>query len=164
MSWSGSNGDSGSGGSDADPNYSTNGFNWYDIENKTWKFSMQDTTTPAVITTLTSSVYYYYPNSLDISSGTGEGLNTESEEYKTLFMNKSGSKVSYWLASSFVATRLERTSFGMRYVTSDGRVSYNYLYNSYGSVSSPSTGVRPVVSLKANIELEKQDDGSYNIK
>ncbi len=164
VSWSGSNGDSGSGGSDADPNYSTNGFNWYDIENKTWKFSMQDTTTPAVITTLTSSVYYYYPNSLDISSGTGEGLNTESEEYKTLFMNKSGSKVSYWLASSFVATRLERASFGMRYVTSDGRVSYNYLYNSYGSVSSPSTGVRPVVSLKANIELEKQDDGSYNIK
>ena len=162
VSWSGSNGGSENGS--AQSKYAYNGFNWYDIESKTWKNSMQDTTTPVTIATLTSTHYYYYPDSLDTSSGTGEGLSTASKEYKTLFMNKSESNVSYWLASPYINTGSDLATFGMRYVGSNGRVASYSGYASDGRVASPSFGVRPVVSLRTDIELEKQSDGSYNIK
>ena len=161
VSWSGSNTKSGKG---SNPNYATYGFNWYDIGSKTWKNSMQDTTTPATIATLTSTSYYYYPDSLKTSSGAGEGLSTTSEEYKTLFMNKAGSKVSYWLASSCVGTGSNYAAFGLRSVSFDGYVRSHYLFNSYGRVYSPSLGVRPVVSLKSDIQLGEGTKGSYDIK
>ncbi len=161
ISWSGSNTKSGTG---SNSNYTTYGFNWYDIASKTWKNSMQDTTAPATIATLTSTRYYYYPDSLNTSSGTGEGLSTASEEYKTLFMNKAESKVSYWLASSFVYACSIYARFGMRNVYSGGYVNYYYLYNSYGYVYSPSYGVRPVVSLKSDIQLGEGTSGSYDLK
>ena len=161
ISWSGSNTKSGTG---SNSNYATYGFNWYDIGSKTWKNSMQDTTNPADITTLTSTRYYYYPDSLKTSSGAGEGLRTTSEEYKTLFMNKAGSKVSYWLASSCVYTDSNFAGFGVRCVYSSGYVNYSILYDSYGYVYSPSFGVRPVVSLKSDIQLGEGASGSYDIK
>ena len=162
VSWSGSNTKSGTGS--AQSKYADYGFNWYDIGSKTWKNSMQDTTMPATIATLTSTSYYYYPDSLKTSSGAGEGLRTTSEEYKTLFMNKAGSKVSYWLASSYVTTISSLAGFGMRSVYSYGNVYYDNLYGSYGRVNSPSRGVRPVVSLKSDIQLGEGTEGSYDIK
>ena len=161
VSWSGSNGGSGNGS--AASSYATYGFNWYDIASKTWKNSPA-TTTPTEITTLTSSVYYYYPDSLKTSSGTGEGLSTTSDEYKTLFMNKAGSKVSYWLASSYVNTGSYIASFGMRYVFFYGSVTNYSLYSSNGFVTSSSYGVRPVVSLKSDIQLGEGTSGSYDLK
>ena len=160
VSWAGSNTKNGTW---LNSNYATYGFNWYDTTSKTWKNLMQDTTTPAAIVTLTGNYYYYYPDSLNISSGTGEGLNKTSEEYKTLFMNKSGSKIIYWLASSYINTNSDNVSFGMRHIYSDGSISYNSLYYSTGGVTGPSSGVRPVVSLKAEIELKEGTDGSYDI-
>ncbi len=162
VSWSGSNTKSGTGS--AQSKYADYGFNWYDIGSKTWKNSMQDTTNPADITTLTSTSYYYYPDSLKTSSGAGEGLSTTSEEYKTLFMNKAGSKVSYWLASSFVCTDSSYAYFGMRVVSSSGYVNSLSLYASNGNVISTSYGVRPVVSLKSDIQLGEGTDGSYDLK
>ena len=161
VSWSGSNGKSNTGS--AASSYAIYGFNWYDIASKTWKNSMQNTETPATIVTLTSNYYYYYPNSLNTSSGTGEGLSTESKEYKTLFMNKEGSKVSYWLASPCVGTSSNNVYFGMRYVISDGSVNYYAWYYSYGNVTSCGREARPVVSLKSDIQLKEGTDGSYNI-
>ena len=76
---------------------------------------MQDTPEPATIATLTNTSYSYYPDSLNASSGTGEGLNTESKEYKTLFMN------TYWLASSHIYTYSPNATFGMRCVISRSR-------------------------------------------
>ena len=159
ISWSGSNTKSGIG---SNSKYVTYGFNWYDIASKTWKNS-QSTTTPTAIAAFTSTSYDYYPDSLNALSGTGEGLSTESEEYKTLFMNKMGSKVGYFLASSCVFSDSSRVIFGMHIVSSNGRVYFNDLYYSYGNVLELNRGVRPVVSLKADIELERQEDGSYNI-
>ena len=161
VSWSGSNTKSGTGSSS---DYAKYGFNWYDIATKTWKNSMQDTTTPAVITTLTSNYYRYYPNPLNTSSGTGEGLSTESDEYKTLFMNKAGSKVSYWLASSYVTTYSYYACFGMRTVHLGGIVSDYCLYYADGEVYISGYGVRPVVSLKPDIQLEEGTSGSYDLK
>ena len=161
VSWSGSNTKSGTGSSS---NYATYGFNWYDIASKTWKNSMQDTTAPATIATLTSTRYYYYPDSLNTSSGTGEGLSTESKEYKTLFMNKAGSKVSYWLASSFVLTRSNFADFGVHRVYSGGCVNGYGLYGSNGNAECTIHMVRPVVSLKSDIQLGEGTSGSYDLK
>ena len=161
VSWSGSNTKSGTG---SNSNYATYGFNWYDIASKTWKNSMQDTTNPADITTLTSTSYYYYPDSLKTSSGTGEGLSTTSDEYKTLFMNKAGSKVSYWLASSYVLIISNYAYVGIRLVGADGSVNHINLYSSRGYVYSDGYGVRPVVSLKSDIQLGEGTSGSYDLK
>ena len=158
ISWSGSNTKKGKG---TDDNYATYGFNWYDIASKTWKNSKQNATT---ITTITSDYYHYYPDSLDVLSGAGEGLSTESEEYKTLFMNKASEKISYWLAFTCANTGSDYTSFGMRYVTSNGYVYFRDLYFSTGRVLAQIRGVRPVVSLKINIRLKERTDGSYDLK
>ena len=161
ISWSGSNGKNGNG---LASDYATYGFNWYDIASKTWKNSTQDTATPATITTLTSIYYSYYPDSLNSSSGEGEGLNIASEEYKSLFMNKAESIVSYWLASQCVRTISGFSNFGMRYVNANGNVDHYYLYSSHGYVNNNGLGIRPVVSLKSDIELKEGTDGSYDLK
>ena len=161
VSWIGSNKKN---GTDSSSNYATYGFNWYDTASKTWKNSMQNTTEPATIATLTSTSYYYYPDSLKTSSGAGEGLSTESKEYKTLFMNKAESKVSYWLASSYVSTYSYYACFGMRTVHLGGIVSDYCLYYADGEVYISGYGVRPVVSLKPDIQLEEGTSGSYDIK
>ena len=161
VSWTGSNKKSGTG---LVLEFATYGFNWYDIESKTWENSVQNTTAPATIATLTSTSYSYYPDSLNTSSGTGEGLSTESKEYKTLFMNKAESKVSYWLASSRICNVRYGPAFGMFYVNSGGFVYSQDMYLPNGRVFGGKDGVRPVVSLKSDIELKEGTDGSYDLK
>ena len=162
ISWKGSNNKNGTG---SNTDYEKYGFNWYDIESKTWKNSMQNTTTPTEIATLTSNDYYYYPSSLYTSTETGDGLKTTSEEYKTLFMNKAESKVNYWLASSVVYTCSDYALLGMRRVRSAGGVDSRYLYCSYGDLGyDMSHGVRPVVSLKSDIQLKEEANGIYDLK
>ena len=147
--------------------YITYGFNWYDFASKKWKSSIQDTTNPKEITTLTNTRYWYYPYTLTTDSDTTgicKGLNTTSDEYKTLFLDKAGSKVNYSLASSYIYTRSAHTLYGLYYVKADDGSVYTFtMYYSYGDVGNILRGVRPVVSLKTDIELEKQEDGSYNI-
>ena len=67
----------------------------------------------------------------------------------------------YWLGSSYY---LE--GWGIYYVYASGYVDGNNTYNSFGGVNSPSHGVRPVVSLQADIELEANSNLSniYEIK
>ena len=147
--------------------YITYGFNWYDFASKKWKSSIQDTTNPKEITTLTNTRYWYYPYTLTTDSDTTgicKGLNTTSDEYKTLFLDKAGSKANYSLASSYIYTRSAHTLYGLYYVKADDGSVYTFtMYYSYGDVGNSLRGVRPVVSLKTDIELERQKDGSYNI-
>ena len=160
ISWLVSDTKSGTGSKD---DYKEFGFNWYDTTNKVWENSMQDILNPKTISTLINSHYYYSPDSLTTEEGTGEGISTTSEEYKMMFMNKSETKKGYWLASSYVYTDPNYAGFGMRVVGDSGFVGGSSLYYSYGSMDTRKLGIRPVVSLKANIQLEKQEDGSYNI-
>ena len=134
-------------------NYAKYGFNWYDIASKTWKKSVQNTSNPIKIVTLKSNYYYYSPS-----------LNTESEEYKTIFKTTEGVNTAYWLASSFINTLHHGALFGMHNVARIGQVHYYYLYYSFGTAGSRDSGVRPVVSLKADIELKEGTDGSYDLK
>ena len=104
--------------------------------------------------TVESTAYYYYPYSLTTSSSaTGEckGIATDSPAYEMLFGKASdtsdGSGNAYWLASSFVYAYSDYSGFGLRLVRSGGRVNYYSLWNSRGSPSGPSLGVRAVVPL-----------------
>ena len=162
-----SSGTNGQTGSVTDSNYGKYGFNWYDEQAKGWKTSKQNVGTAQDIVTLKSSYYWYYPYSLTTtSSTTGErkGLSTDSDEYKTLFTNKAGTKVSYWLASSVVFADTFCAFFDMRCVFSSGGVYFYYLYDSLGSVYGPSYGVRPAVNLKSDVQLEwNEEKGYYDI-
>ena len=161
ISWSGSNTKSGKG---SNSDYATYGFNWYDIASKTWKNSMQNKAISPTIATLTSTTYYYHPDSLNTSPGVGEGLNTANKEYETLFKNKAGSKVDYWLASSYIYPNSDYVYFGICYVNSNGDVRRGNLYGSHGEVVNYSNGVRPVVALRYDIQLGKGTSGSYDLK
>lgn len=102
--------------------------------------------------TVESTSYYYYPYSLTTSSSTtGEckGIATDSSAYKLLFRNADDSaNCSYWLASSYVDANSNYSRFGLRFVNSDGRVNRYNLWDSRGSASTPSLGVRAVVSVE----------------
>lgn len=162
VAWKGTNEKSGTGTNNY---YAQYGFNWYDITSKKWNNSMQNVANPIEITTLTAKYYWYYPWSLSTSDiENKEGISKTSEEYKMLFMNKAGIQVSYWLASKCVDTYPDTAYFGLYLIYDSGYVRNYSLYYSNGHVSNPGFAVRPVVSLKADIKLEKQDDGSYNIK
>lgn len=149
-------------------NYAQHGFNWYDIESKTWKSLMQDITKPIEITTLASNGYAYYSNTLNLmrmaSGETEEGLKENSEEYKTLFKNKDGEGDSYWLASSFIEAD-EEGKFGIGVASGEiiGTVSSWPLYKADGEVATVGKRIRPVVSLSSEINLQKNEDGSYDI-
>lgn len=162
ISYIGSNKLSGTGTSPYYTSYKK-GFNWYDIERKTWQNSQQDTTAPVEITTLTNTAYFYYPDSLQVSSETGNGLDKESEEYKTIFKYKTGGALDYWLASRCVETWTNNAKFAMMTVASTEIVTSTNLYITFGQLLDNDYGIRPVVSLKSDIQLEKQEDESYNI-
>lgn len=149
-------------------NYAQYGFNWYDIENKTWRNSMQDITNPIEIATLTSTGYTYYSNTLNLMRmTTGEieaGLKEDSEEYKMLFKDKSGEGISYWLASSFIEADEEgKYGIGVAFGESIGTVGSLSLYKTDGEVSTIGKKIRPVVSLSSEVKLQKNKDGSYDI-
>lgn len=135
-------------------------FTWYDGSH--WQSSPKSTTASNTeegrerIATIKCTRYYYYPNTLTTSSGgTTKGIETSSNEYKTLFGKY------YWLASPYVGTYTGSVSFGMRCVYSS-HVDHHSLYNSIGDTGDPSYGVRPVVSLSSDIQVTKdaEHDGS----
>ena len=144
-------------------------FNYYDIATKKWVTNTRDLSNikeNEEIITLTSDFSGY--SSLDSKY-------TKTKGYNVIF-KANGSDVTsgtqYWLGSSYRRVyndnvRVNYASWGLYYVDSPSNVSGTYTYNSFGSVSNPSYGVRPVVSLESNIELEKDSastETTYNIK
>lgn len=114
------------------------------------KSTTATTANKSEITTLTSNFYYYYPNTLTTSStGTTNGIATNSAAYTLLF--KEGN-APYWLGSECVYCVTDVASFGLRCVNS-GDVYYYGLAYSDGREYSPSYGVRPVVSLKSSVQV-----------
>ena len=94
----------------------------------------------------------------------------ETKGYDVVFKTDSGAEITgndqYWLGSSYCYAGSSFASWGMYYVYASGFV-YGYdLYYSFGSVNMPSDGVRPVVSLQTDIQLEKntEAENTYDIK
>ena len=79
---------------------------------------------------------------------------------------KFGDDNRYWLGSSFCYADSDYAVWGMYYVYASGYVDGNSTYNSFGLVYAPSYGVRPVVSLQSDVQLEASSNSSktYDIK
>ena len=144
-------------------------FNYYDAATKKWVTNTKDLSNiqnDEEITTLTRDFSGY--SSLDSKYTTTKG-------YNVLFQangSNVGSGTQYWLGSSCRdvgddGAHVSYARLGLYYVNSPSIVRGNCPYTSFGYVGNPSCGVRPVVSLEANIELEKDSastETTYNIK
>ena len=144
-------------------------FNYYDETTKKWVTNTKDLSNiqnDEKITTFTGDYSEY--SSL-------ESKYTKTKGYNILF-RANGSNVTsgtqYWLGSSYRDV-FDNNAFiyyagcGLYYVKSPSVVCGSNMYDSFGLVGTLSYGVRPVVSLEANIELEKDSastETTYNIK
>ena len=147
-------------------------FNYYDAATKKWVTNTKDLsegniTNDEEITTLTRDFSGY--GSLDSKYTTTKG-------YNVLFQangSNVGSETQYWLGSSSrgvgnVGTHVYYANWGLYFVYSPSYVHGSNTYGSFGYVGTPSYGVRPVVSLESNIQLEQDktatETTTYNIK
>lgn len=78
------------------------------------------------------------------------------ESFSSIISNK-----RYWLGLSYAFNYYEDGFFGM-YYADDGSIDFYILYNSFDGGFSNSFGVRPIVPLKSDIQVEILDccDGS----
>ena len=148
---------------------STGIFNYYDETTKKWVTNETDLskiTSDQTITTLTRDFSGY--SSL-------ENKYTKTKGYNVLFKANGsdvGSETRYWLGSSYRnvsndGTHVRYANWGLYYVYSPSYVGGDNAYHSFGYVYRPSYGVRPVVSLKSDIQLEQDKtvtEATYNIK
>ena len=137
-------------------------FRYYDIKNEKWKILADGESVK-----LTSRAYAYYPTTLtenDGENGEETGIAKDSIEYEMLFLNTSEDQSYYWLASSAISTdagETEMPNFSMRWVY-DEAVGGGYLFDSSSGLQTFSFGVRPVVSLNADIAILQQEGTSDN--
>ncbi len=143
---------------------SHNEFFWYDFNTNNWKKSTYTTnateTSPVEITNLTSSYYRYFPETLSTSYDTNAttGIANSSTERKMLFIND-----RYWLASRCLSQTSYWTSYFVRYVDV-GSVNVYGLVDSRGYEMTSYVGVRPVVSLSSDIQLEPNGTNAWKFK
>ena len=138
--------------------------NYFADGSKTLSTLAENSSTPQI-----TSTYYYksYNESDELSkSGVLKENGRFCEPYELIFGNyeynvsnnydrsfKGTREHSYWLASECVAAYSNCAYWGLRYV--DGaNVSYGDLYISYGGEYSSNYGVRPVVSLKSDVNIK----------
>ena len=139
---------SGSNGKEGTSSYTN--FTYYDEGSGNWK-----TLGSGDSVTLEGNDYDYYASNYMNSSSTG---------YEMLFKNSSNSDIQdtnkgstlgcyYWLASLCTHTGSDGACFALRRVYGGNVGNYVNLYDSYGNANSICDGVRPVVSLKSNINI-----------
>ena len=71
--------------------------------------------------------------------------------------------ITQWLASRAISSSDILVYFGVRRMH-NGSVDVNDLYRSNGEFTSPGLAIRPVVSLKSNIQLEGNSEEGWRIK
>ena len=87
-----------------------------------------------------------------------------------VFRTGSGAEITgndqYWLGMSYSNANDNFVYWGMPSVYTSGCIIGYYVYNSFGGILIPSSGVRPIVSLQTDIQLEKDATltDTYNIK
>ncbi len=150
-------------------------FSWYDETSKEWKISEKSTTATTEnrekVTTLKINYYAYEGNST--------GLDTNGTIYKMLFTNSENSASKdlykgktdghmYWLTSSCNEMSFQFVIYNLRSV-SNGTVGYGVtpIYYSNQETNLGYSGVRPVISLEADINISGgsgTDEDPYQIK
>jgi hypothetical protein len=142
-------------GSYTSTNYGIYGFNY--ITNTGNWISSKFTKAGENITTLKSTYYCYYPNTLSPSqSGNTVGIEvgTDAKAYQTLFCDSNKAVTSFWLASPYIVTQADSVLFGIRYVN-NGYVGGSSWIISTGFLTGYGFGVRPVITIKSNITINK---------
>ncbi len=106
--------------------------------------------------TIPNKFYSYYPQTLTQNEGSGSTIKNLTGEAGTnaynLLFSKDNQKKCYWIGSQYTATLEGLVEFGLRTVWND-LVGGFYLFYSDDSPFSDSYGVRPVVTLKAEIQI-----------
>ena len=138
--------------------------NYFADGSKTLSTLAENSSTPQI-----TSTYYYksYNESDELSkSGVLKENGRFCEPYELIFGNyeynvsnnydrsfKGTREHSYWLASEYVDANYSNAYWGLRFV--NGTDVFNGdLYGSYGSGFSNACGVRPVVSLKSDVNIK----------
>ena len=103
--------------------------------------------------TITSNIYMYTKDQFTNK--------IESNILNTIFGEKD--QFSFWLASRGVGGYYDGADWGLFNINSD-TLDGNDLYNSYGYENSDYYYVRPVVSLKSNIQGAKDASGIWQLK
>ena len=139
-----------------------NSFNWYN--ERKWNVSNYEFAKIGKICTLISNYYYYYPTTLTNSnSGNVVGIETDTNIYKLLFDKNnfgSGNNEYYWLSSRCINNGLNLIGFGIRCVYSNRVYAVN-MANSDDSELYYKLGLRPIVYLKSDIKLKKNENGVW---
>ena len=146
--------------------YESNGFTYADTSKKVWDWKNIKFSNGKEICYTTNTYYFYYPYSLSTDKtllGEQKGISTTSIEFELLFKSK------YWLASPYTITWRGNIWYGMRVVSpgdeQQGLVNIsNALVNSESGILSSGRGLRPVVSLKEDIQItggKGQKDNPY---
>ena len=139
--------------------------NYFADGSKTLSTLAENSSTPQI----TSTYYNYNPTTLDSTANAPTtGVDAEgnyNEVYKMIFgeykavqnstrqFTGSGRRPSYWLASGYADAYGNYAYWGLRHVYS-GDVYYGNLCNSRGGGNNNNCGVRPVVSLSSNVNIQ----------
>ena len=141
-------------------------FNYYDEATKKWKTNKKELTG----FTGTEEITTIYPDyvSFDMRNNENYVENIATNGYKVLFKDDMTEEDKYWLGSSFCYASADCAHWGIYYVFTTGWVDGYDGYNSCGLIYAPSFGIRPVVTLRSDIQLQSTsiENGitTYNIK
>ena len=141
-------------------------FNYYNVATKKWETKTKDLTNftgKEDITTINPDYVGF-----NISSDSAYANNRTTKGYKLLFKDNITEEDKYWLGSSYCVANSYYAGWGMYFVYALGCVYSGNIYYSFGQVNTPSYGIRPVVTLKSDIQLQATsvENGitTYNIK
>jgi len=140
------------------------------VENDEWKTLSAGET----MTFKTDAYAYWGVNITGDETYPSLNMSKDSINFKLVFTDLEGANIRYWLADRTIwmqknSEDVYYTTYGMYCVAfgDNGSCAVGAGASASGSgVTSVSSnnGIRPIVELQNNIVLEKQADGSYNIK
>ncbi len=154
---------------------STGVFNFYNTATGKWETNTQELNG----LTETKTIGIVKPDYVGYESVTAEQQATKG--YNVVFKTDAGEEIvkdvykdgvqsgdnnRYWLSSSYCNTSSNHANWGLYDVYASGSVHGHGAYNSFGNANAPSDGVRPVVYLDSDIQLEANSTqaNTYDIK
>ena len=142
-------------------------FNYYNTATKKWETNTKElsgfTGTETIGTIKPDYVGY------DIRDAQYD-IYRQAKGYNVVFKTGSGAEIGdndrYWLSSLYSLANFNHVNWGAYCVFESDYILGRNMYYSFGNVGVPSDGIRPVVSLQTNIQLEKNstNENTYDIK
>ena len=116
------------------------------------------------ITEITNTFYRYYPTTLtERNNGVIKGIKQDSAEWKLLFKNTQSGK-KYWLASSYMKSDTNYIGNGVYYISNMQVTGYGLFYSGGFADVPVYNGIRPVLTLKSDIQLSGNSTDGWTIE